>query len=121
MSQVLTDNKVFVRYAFSREFIGQHWVKTGQFIGYGRDLELDCDTPEKRALIMALDWHDLSSYRERGRVNYLGKYRNLAHYRMEDQYYHDADYFDHELTIDEVWAEIKRMVSEKEADMKVAG
>jgi len=116
MSKVMTENKVQVRYTFSREFIGQCWVKTGQFVGYGRDLAIECDTPERRALIVALDWHDELQYG----FNYhdlhiIGKYHpkgwEMKHYRNTDDYQE----YDHELTVDEIWAEIKRMVAEKES------
>jgi len=118
MSKVMTTNKVNVVYAFTPEFIGRHWVKTGQFIGYGREVELDCDTQERRALIVALDWHEEDPYIRPPNLHILGKARS----DLDEFYGHRMDTgYGHELTVDEIWAEIKRMVSERNNTEKEAG
>lgn len=114
MSKVMETNKTVVYYGFSRDFIGKHWIKTGTFLGYGREVEIECDTPERRELLVGLGWHDPQPHSLYAHMNIICEYR---HYHSRSNFYEPSqhDEFDHELTIDEIWEQIARMVDEKRA------
>lgn len=108
MSEVMKTNKIKICYAFDREFIARHWIETGEFIGYGDERVIECDTPEKRRLIVTIDWHGAAQFYGKPRaVNALGSplYAMNSNVMLEG----DGKSYDHVLTVDEIWAEIRLM------------
>ena len=111
MSQVMTTNKIEVRYPFSQGYIDSQWIKTGEFIGYGKIEVLDCDTEHKRELIVALEWHlEHSSWTIRQIPNVIGSpwYSLKSDVCIKG----DGKTYDHILTVDEIWHEIQLIVDE---------
>lgn len=116
MSQVMTTNKVEVRYPFSKGYIESQWIQTGQFVGYGKTEVLDCDTEHKRQLIVALGWHleDLS-----WTGGSIQKVIGSPWYALNiNEVKGDRKTYDHMLTVDEMWHEIELMVDEIHKDEK---
>lgn len=111
MSQVMATNKIEVRYPFSQGYISSHWIETGEFLGYGKTEVLDCDTEQKRRLIVTLGWH-LDRPWEPHPFRILGtppdKLQEFRDFDLPDS----LKTYDHTLTVDEMWKEIEQMASE---------